>query len=105
MIWLTAALYLFDTAQGAPGGESYVLASSQPESGLSRHRRAVPEPTLQQRQLSPSIYSMQIHSSIRYRYSTTLVSCRAANPDRYNSTEISFQVVLPSSAYISKFVM
>lgn len=48
---------------------------------------------------------MKINSDIKYRYSRTHVSSSVANRDPSASQEITFNVVLPETAFISKFVM
>ncbi|CAG7716949.1 unnamed protein product [Allacma fusca] len=53
----------------------------------------------------PEIRSFQIHSNIRYRYCRTYVTSRVANPNAEQSQEVTFRVVLPETAFISKFTM
>ncbi|XP_046385967.1 inter-alpha-trypsin inhibitor heavy chain H4-like isoform X2 [Ischnura elegans] len=48
--------------------------------------------------------SYSIHSSVHYRYATTLVSSQVENPtDR--KQRVNFTVILPENAYITSFVM
>lgn len=52
----------------------------------------------------PSISSFSVTSNIKYRYATTVVSNRVANPADV-AKEISFTVTLPDAAFISGFSM
>jgi hypothetical protein len=53
---------------------------------------------------SSRIYSMDIVSDIRLRYSSTKVTTRMTNPTS-QSQETTFHVVLPDTAFISGFLM
>lgn len=50
------------------------------------------------------IYSLHIQSDILFRYSTTLVTSRLANPHN-QSAEATFTVTLPNEAFISNFTL
>ena len=52
----------------------------------------------------PKIYSLDIVSDIRLRYSLTKVSSKVANPSDV-AQETTFNVVLPETAFISSFLM
>ncbi|XKL64670.1 hypothetical protein PGB90_004756 [Kerria lacca] len=52
----------------------------------------------------PDIYSFTVTSNIQFRYANTTISNRVVNPSN-SSKEVSFQVTLPESAFISKFLM
>jgi hypothetical protein len=52
----------------------------------------------------PRIYYLHIKSDIRFRYATTLVTSKVANPANM-SQEVKFDVTLPDEAYISDFQM
>lgn len=52
----------------------------------------------------PSIYYLQVKSDIRFRFATTLVTSKVANPAN-TSQEVKFDVTLPDEAYISDFKM
>ncbi|KAJ9587861.1 hypothetical protein L9F63_018695, partial [Diploptera punctata] len=54
--------------------------------------------------LQPQMYSLHVHSDIRYRFAHTLVSSSFANPAN-SSREASFSVVLPDTAFISAFLI
>ncbi|KAF4523728.1 hypothetical protein B566_EDAN011592, partial [Ephemera danica] len=52
----------------------------------------------------PQVYSLNLRTDIRSRYARTLVTSRIANPaDR--AQEVTFQVTIPESAFVSKFIM
>lgn len=52
----------------------------------------------------PSIYYLHVTSDIRFRFATTLVTSKVANPAN-TSQEVKFDVTLPDEAYISDFKM
>lgn len=52
----------------------------------------------------PSIYYLHVKSDIRFRFATTLVTSKVANPAN-TSQEVKFDVTLPDEAYISDFKM
>lgn len=52
----------------------------------------------------PSIYYLHVKSDIRFRFATTLVTSKVANPAN-TSQEIKFDVTLPDEAFISDFQM
>lgn len=52
----------------------------------------------------PSIYYLHVKSDIRFRFATTLVTSKVANPAN-TSQEVRFDVTLPDEAYISDFKM
>ncbi|XP_045167329.2 inter-alpha-trypsin inhibitor heavy chain H3-like [Mercenaria mercenaria] len=53
---------------------------------------------------SPRIYSLHIRTDIQFRFATTLVTSRVANPANY-SQETVFDVILPDEAFISNFTL
>lgn len=53
---------------------------------------------------SPRIYSLHIRSEIQFRFATTLITSRVANPSNY-SQETTFEVILPEEAFISNFTI
>lgn len=50
------------------------------------------------------IYSFIVHSKIKYRYAQTVVSSRVVNKD-IGSREVQFELTIPDSAFVSKFLM
>ncbi|XP_050413830.1 inter-alpha-trypsin inhibitor heavy chain H3 [Patella vulgata] len=52
----------------------------------------------------PTIYSLHILSDIKFRFATTLITSRIANPAN-TTRETVFDVDIPSSAFISNFTM
>ncbi|XP_060566448.1 inter-alpha-trypsin inhibitor heavy chain H3-like [Ruditapes philippinarum] len=52
----------------------------------------------------PRIYSINIKTDIQFRFATTLISSRVANPANY-SQETLFDVILPEEAFISNFTL
>ncbi|KAK6176831.1 hypothetical protein SNE40_015057 [Patella caerulea] len=52
----------------------------------------------------PTIYSLHILSDIKFRFATTLITSRIANPTN-TTRETVFDVDIPSSAFISNFTM
>lgn len=52
----------------------------------------------------PEVYSLHVYSDIKYRYATTVVTSRVANPAD-KAQQIDFTVVLPETAFISGFLM
>nr|XP_022300432.1 inter-alpha-trypsin inhibitor heavy chain H3-like isoform X2 [Crassostrea virginica] len=52
----------------------------------------------------PSIYYLHVISDIRFRFATTLVTSKIANPAN-TSQEVRFDVTLPDEAFISDFQM
>ncbi|XP_060559991.1 inter-alpha-trypsin inhibitor heavy chain H3-like isoform X2 [Ruditapes philippinarum] len=53
---------------------------------------------------SPSIYSLHIRTDVQYRFATTLVTSRVANPANYTQETV-FNVFLPEEAFISNFTL
>ncbi|XP_045166392.2 inter-alpha-trypsin inhibitor heavy chain H3-like [Mercenaria mercenaria] len=53
---------------------------------------------------SPKIYSLHIRTDIQFRFATTLITSRVANPANY-SQETVFDVILPEEAFISNFTL
>ncbi|XP_021949887.1 inter-alpha-trypsin inhibitor heavy chain H3 isoform X1 [Folsomia candida] len=90
-----------DTSDRAGVASGHSIASwASPMTPSYRRKRAITT-----RLISPEIYSVKINSDIKYRYSRTHVSSSVANRDPSASQEITFNVVLPETAFISKFVM
>ncbi|XP_041349325.1 inter-alpha-trypsin inhibitor heavy chain H3-like [Gigantopelta aegis] len=52
----------------------------------------------------PEIYSLHIISDIKFRFATTLISSRIANPNNV-SADVTFDVTLPNTAFISNFTL
>ncbi|XP_063224499.1 inter-alpha-trypsin inhibitor heavy chain H4-like isoform X2 [Bacillus rossius redtenbacheri] len=52
----------------------------------------------------PELYSLHVVSHVTYRFATTVISSRVANPANA-SQEVFFSVVLPETAFISGFLM
>jgi len=50
------------------------------------------------------LIAFKVESNIRYRYSRTHVTSHVRNKDD-KSQEVTFQVILPETAFISKFTM
>ncbi|XP_045166399.2 inter-alpha-trypsin inhibitor heavy chain H3-like [Mercenaria mercenaria] len=59
---------------------------------------------LGQADVSPRVYSLHIRTDIQFRFATTLVTSRVANPANY-SQETVFDVILPQEAFISNFTL
>ncbi|XP_060559995.1 inter-alpha-trypsin inhibitor heavy chain H4-like [Ruditapes philippinarum] len=53
---------------------------------------------------SPSIYSLHVRTDVQYRFATTLVTSRVANPANYTQETV-FNVFLPEEAFISNFTL
>ena len=53
----------------------------------------------------PKIVDMDIRSDIQYRYAKTVVKSYIKNPSTSKSQEVTFKMVLPSTAFISNFTM
>ncbi|XP_041348533.1 inter-alpha-trypsin inhibitor heavy chain H3-like [Gigantopelta aegis] len=52
----------------------------------------------------PEIYSLHIISDIKFRFATTLITSRIANPNNV-SADVAFDVTLPNTAFISNFTL
>nr|CAD7458509.1 unnamed protein product [Timema tahoe] len=52
----------------------------------------------------PEMYSLRVDSRVAYRFATTVISSRFANPAN-TSQEVFFTVALPDTAFISGFLM
>ncbi|XP_065201336.1 inter-alpha-trypsin inhibitor heavy chain H4-like isoform X7 [Planococcus citri] len=76
------------------------------EENLIRERRDVTETSTKpaKNDTKPNISSFTVTSNIKYRYATTVVSNRVANPADV-AQEIAFTVTLPDAAFISGFLM
>jgi len=65
----------------------------------------VAEPSSNGPQPPPKIVDMNIRSDIQYRYAKTVVKSYIKNPSSSISQEVTFNMVLPSTAFISNFTM
>ena len=63
---------------------------------------AGPEP---QQQRWAFVDSFVIHSDIRFRYSRTKSTCRIVNPSFFRSPQVNFNLMIPETAFISKFAV
>ncbi|CAL8143934.1 unnamed protein product [Orchesella dallaii] len=70
-----------------------------------KNRLMADQPAESSKPILPEIYSFRIESDIKYRYSRTYVTSRVANKDPTKAQEVTFSVVLPETAFISKFIM
>jgi uncharacterized protein YegL len=67
-----------------------------------------PDPTSSQHKekdgSEPQVYNFTVESTVKYRYASTVVTHRVANPANI-SKEVVFSFTLPENAFISRFVM
>ncbi|XP_071439926.1 inter-alpha-trypsin inhibitor heavy chain H4-like isoform X2 [Hetaerina americana] len=63
----------------------------------------VPEPVSKDAE-GPEVYSLHVHSDVKFRYATTVVTSRVVNRGA-KAAEITFQFVLPEKAFISGFLI
>ncbi|XP_072392473.1 inter-alpha-trypsin inhibitor heavy chain H4-like [Diabrotica undecimpunctata] len=59
---------------------------------------------LDETNIVPVIYELNVHSNVTNRYAKTLITNRVKNPAK-SAKETTFSVVLPEKAFISEFVM
>ena len=92
---------------------NFLPAQAKPPSLiLSRATRPVRSPAAVRttpwakiRKTDPYVHSFRIHSDIQFRFSRTKVQSIIVNPSANKSHEVTFQLTLPDTAFISKFSM
>nr|CAD7606797.1 unnamed protein product [Timema genevievae] len=74
------------------------------ESTPLRHKRDVTSAHAPPKLPRPEMYSLRVDSRVAYRFATTVIASRFANPAN-TSQEVFFTVALPDTAFISGFLM
>ncbi|XP_072391488.1 inter-alpha-trypsin inhibitor heavy chain H4-like [Diabrotica undecimpunctata] len=87
-------------AFSAPGDVSFIVSTTeQPKEGKEGGATV-----LEDANLVPVIYEMDVHSNVTNRYAKTVITNRVKNPAK-SAKQTTFSVVLPEKAFISEFVM
>ena len=105
LIWLVSTLW---NCKGEVDVNSYLIVPRRvqrsQQTDFDDEDFHLPEKSLQPSQ-PPEIYSFHIESNIRFRYSRTHITSRIVNRNSIQSSEARFHVILPETAFISKFLM
>jgi hypothetical protein len=97
-LWIVSCILLFIVGfQCRP--QSNFIITTEPTSAI------VTEPSNIDPQTPPKIVDMNIRSDVQYRYAKTVVKSYIINPSALQSQEVTFNMVLPSTAFISNFTM
>uniref|UniRef100_A0A6P7GYP2 Inter-alpha-trypsin inhibitor heavy chain H4-like n=1 Tax=Diabrotica virgifera virgifera TaxID=50390 RepID=A0A6P7GYP2_DIAVI len=88
------------SAFSAPGDVSFIVSTTeQPKDGQEGETTEIEDANL-----VPVIYEMDVHSNVTNRYAKTVITNRVKNPAK-SAKQTTFSVVLPEKAFISEFVM
>ncbi|XP_072391487.1 inter-alpha-trypsin inhibitor heavy chain H4-like [Diabrotica undecimpunctata] len=88
------------SAISAPGDVSFIVSTTeQPKEGKEGELTE-----LEDANLVPVIYEMDVLSNVTNRYAKTVITNRVKNPAK-SAKQTTFSVVLPEKAFISEFVM
>ncbi|KAJ3655079.1 hypothetical protein Zmor_014221 [Zophobas morio] len=95
---IALSIFLSQTVFSAFGDDSFVVTSTEStKEGSSTD-------SINNIQVNPEIYSMQINANVSNRYARTLITNKVRNL-KDKSKETTFSVILPENAFISEFEM
>jgi uncharacterized protein YegL len=98
LLWIVSCTVLFIVEFECRPQSNFII-TTEPTSSI------VAEPFSNDPQPPPKIVDMNIRSDIQYRYAKTIVKSYVKNPSASMSQEVTFIMVLPSTAFISNFTM